>query len=317
MTTMLSEGEVRDLLTFADAVEAVEDAFGMLGRGEATNHPRQRGEAGGAVLNVMWALAPALGAMGVKSYPIVRSDVTQGSSFTFLLYGLPGGELDAILEADVLGQRRTGAASAVATRHLARPESEVLAVFGAGWQAESQVEAMAQVLPNLRHVLVVGRSPERRDRFAAKMSRRLGLPVEAAEPDAAARDADVVVTATGSAEPVFDGALLAPGAHVNAVGSNVAAKRELDAETLRRADRVVADSAEVARLESGDLLRNRFDWERLEELGLIVAGRQPARRSPDEITVFESHGLAIEDLACAVRVLARARELGIGDELPS
>ncbi len=127
---MLTEAEVRDLLTFAEAVEAVEGAFGMLGLGEATNHPRRRGEAGGAVLNVMWALAPPLGAMGVKSYPIVRSDVTQGSSFTFLLYGLPGGGLDAILQADVIGQRRTASASAVATRHLARPESEVLAVFG-------------------------------------------------------------------------------------------------------------------------------------------------------------------------------------------
>ena len=138
------------------------------------------------------------------------------------------------------------------------------------------------------------------------MSRRLGLPNEEAEPDAAAREADVIITATGSAEPVFDGALLAPGADVNAVGSNVAAKRELDAETLRRTDRVVADSAEVARLDSGDFLRNRFDWERLEELGPIAAGRQPARRRPDRITVFESYGLAIHDLACAVRVLARA-----------
>ena len=143
MTTMLIEVEVRELLPFTVAVEAVEEVFGLLGRGEATNYPRQRGEAEGAVLNVMWALVPTLGAMGVKSYPIVRSDVTQGSSFTFLLYGLPGGGLDAILEADMLGQRRTGAESTVATRHLARPESEVLAVFGVGWQAESQVEAIA------------------------------------------------------------------------------------------------------------------------------------------------------------------------------
>lgn len=234
MSLLLREAEVRELVPIAMAVEAVEDAFGLLGRGEAVNCPRRRGSVQGAVLNVMWALAPTLGAMGVKSYPIVRADVTQGSSFTFLLYGLPGGQLDAIIEAGALGQRRTGAASAVATKCLARTDSEVLAVFGAGWQAESQVEAVARVLPHLRRVLVVGRSPCRRDRFIADMRRRTGLSFEAAEPQAAVRNADMLITATGSSEPVFDGTQLAPGTHINAVGSNVAQKRELDAETLRR-----------------------------------------------------------------------------------
>jgi ornithine cyclodeaminase/alanine dehydrogenase len=315
MAVLLREAEVRDLLPIVMAVEVVEDAFGLLGRGEAVNCPRRRGSVQGAVLNVMWALAPTLGAMGVKSYPIVRTDVTQGSSFTFLLYGLPNGQLDAIIEANALGQRRTGAASAVATKYLARTDSEVLAVFGAGWQAESQVESVARVLPHLRRVLVVGRSPGRRDRFIAEMRRRTGLSFESAEPKAAVRYADVLITATGSSEPVFDGAQLAPGTHINAVGSNLAQKRELDAETLRRANRVVVDSAEVAHLESGDLLVNGFDWHRLEELGPIVAGRALGRREVDEITVFESHGLALEDLACAVRVLRRAWELGIGAEL--
>lgn len=315
MSVLLREAEVRELLPIAVAIEAVEGAFGLLGRGEAVNCPRRRGSVQGAVLNVMWALAPTLGAMGIKSYPIVRTDVTQGSSFTFLLYELPNGHLDAIIEADALGQRRTGAASAVATKYLARTDSEVLAIFGAGWQAESQVEAVAQVLPYLRRVLVVGRSPGRRDRFIAEMRRRTGLSFEAAEPEAAVRSADVLITATGSYEPVFDGAQLSPGTHINAVGSNLAQKRALDAETLHRARRVVVDSAEVAHLESGDLLMNNFDWDRLEELGPIVAG-QASGREGDEITVFESHGLALEDLACAVRVLRRARELGIGAELP-
>jgi alanine dehydrogenase len=316
MYVLLREAEVQGLLPIAIAIKAVEGAFGLLGRGEAVNCPRRRGSVQGAVLNVMWALAPTLGAMGIKSYPIVRTDVTQGSSFTFLLYGLPNGQLDAIIEANALGQRRTGAASAVATKYLARTEvSEVLAVFGAGWQAESQVEAVTRVLPHLQRVLVVGRSPGRRDRFIAKMRRRTGLSFEAAEARAAVRNAHVLITATGSSEPVFDGAQLAPGTHINAVGSNLAQKRELDAETLHRANRVVVDSAEVARLESGDLLINGFNWNRLEELGSIVAGPALGREA-DEITVFESHGLALEDLACAVRVLRQARELGIGVELP-
>lgn len=316
MPLLLREGDVDGLLPVSEAILAVEGAFKLLGLGEAVDCPRRRAKSGGAVLNVMWAIAPTLGAMGVKSYPVVRADVTQGSSLTFVMYGLPDGKLEAIVEADTLGQRRTGAASAVATRYLARPESEVLTIFGAGWQAEGQVEAVIHSLPCLREVLVVGRSEERRDRFVAKVRERFDLAVEAAAPEEAVRAADVLVTATGSAEPLFDGAWLKPGTHINAAGSNYAEKRELDAEVVRRADRVVADSAAVARLESGDLIRNDFDWRRLDELCSVVVGEASGRRTEEEITVFESQGLALEDLVCAVRVLARARESGVGTELP-
>lgn len=316
MSLLLREADVEVLLPILEAIESVEQGFQLLGTGEATNYPRQRGNSPGATLNVMWAMAPTLGAMGVKVYPIVRTDVTQGSSFTFLLYGLPEGKLEAVIEADTLGQRRTGAASAVATRHLARPESETLAIFGAGWQAESQVEAVVRVLPRLRRVFVVGRSVERRDRFIEKMRGNLKLPVAPAGPEEAVRAADVIITITGSSEPVFDGAWLREGTHVNAAGVSFPNKRELDSETLRRAARVVADSAEAARIDGGDLLLNDFEWDRMEELGPIIAGRLPGRRTEEEITVFESHGLALEDLVCAVKVLARARESGIGTELP-
>lgn len=316
MSLLLREADVEVLLPILEAIESVEQGFQLLGTGEATNYPRQRGNSPGATLNVMWAMAPTLGAMGVKAYPIVRTDVTQGSSFTFLLYGLPEGKLEAVIEADTLGQRRTGAASAVATRHLARPESETLAIFGAGWQAESQVEAVVRVLPRLRRVFVVGRSVERRDRFIEKMRGNLKLPVAPAGPEEAVRAADVIITITGSSEPVFDGAWLREGTHVNAAGVSFPNKRELDSETLRRAARVVADSAESARIDGGDLFLNDFEWDRMEELGPIIAGRLPGRRTEEEITVFESHGLALEDLVCAVKVLARARESGIGTELP-
>lgn len=316
MSLLLREADVEVLLPILEAIESVEQGFQLLGAGEATNYPRQRGNSPGATLNVMWAMAPTLGAMGVKVYPIVRTDVTQGSSFTFLLYGLPEGKLEAVIEADTLGQRRTGAASAVATRHLARPESETLAIFGAGWQAESQVEAVVRVLPRLRRVFVVGRSVERRDRFIEKMRGNLKLPVAPAGPEEAVRAADVIITITGSSEPVFDGAWLREGTHVNAAGVSFPNKRELDSETLRRAARVVADSAEAARIDGGDILLNDFEWDRMEELGPIIAGRLPGRRTEEEITVFESHGLALEDLVCAVKVLARARESGIGTELP-
>jgi ornithine cyclodeaminase/alanine dehydrogenase len=302
MPVLLGESHVDRLLTIADSIDAVEEGFRLLGRGEAANFPRRRGVFENAILNVMWALAPPLGGMGEKVYPIVRSDVIQGSAFTFLLYGLPVGDLQAILEVNLLGQRRTGAASTVASRYVARPEGETLSIFGAGWQASSQVAAIAHALPALCQVLVV----ERQARFVQQLRAMTGLDVQVAEPRDAVGRADVLVTATGSAEPVFDGAWLRPGTHVNAVGSNFAGKRELDEQAIRRADVLVADSAEAARLETGDLLRNDFEWERLVELGAIAAGLAPGRSSPEEITMFESHGLALEDLACPVRVTSRA-----------
>jgi alanine dehydrogenase len=316
MPVLLRESDVDRLLTIADSIDAVEEGVRLLGRGEAVNYPRRRGVFENAILNVRWVLAPPLGGMGVKVYPIIRSDIIQGSAFTFLLYGLPAGDLQAILEVNLLGQRRTGAASAVASRYLARPESETLSIFGADWQASSQVAAIAHALPALRQVLVVARSVERQARLVQQLRAMIGLNVQVAEPRDAVGRADVLVTATGSAEPVFDGAWLRPGTHVNAVGSNFAGERELDEQAIRRADVVVADSGEAARLESGDLLRNDFEWERLVELGAIAAGLAPGDSSPEEITIFKSHGLALEDLACAVRVTSRAKRERISPPLP-
>ena len=316
MPVLLRESDVDRLLTTADSIDAMEEGFQFLGTGEAVNYAHRRGVFENAILNVRWVLAPPLGGMGVKVYPIIRSDVTQGSAFRFLLYGLPAGDLQAILETNLLGQRRTGAASAVASRYLARPKSETLSIFCAGWQASSQVVAIAHALPALRQVLVVARSVKRQLRFVQQLRALIGLNVQVAEPWDAVSRADVLVTATDSAEPVFDGAWLRPGMHVNAVGSNFAGKREFDEQAIRQADVVVADSGEAARLESGDLLRNDFEWERLVELGAIAAGLAPGGSSPEEITIFKSHGLALEDLACVVRVTSRAKRERITAPLP-
>jgi alanine dehydrogenase len=316
MPVLLRESDVDRLLTIADSIDAMEEGFQFLGTGETVNYLRRRAVFENAILNVRWVLAPPLGGMGVKVYPIIRSDVTQGSAFTFLLCGLPAGDSQAILEANLLGQRRTGAASAVASRYPARPESETLSIFGAGWQASSQVAAIAHALAALRQVLVVARSVRRQARFVQQLRAMIGLNVQVAEPRDAVGRADVLVTATGSAEPVFDGAWLRPGTHVNAVGSNFAEKRQLDEQAIRRADVVVTDSGEAARLESGDLLRNDFEWERLVELGAIAAGLAPGGPSPEEITIFKSHGLALEDLACVVRVTSPAQQERISAPLP-
>jgi ornithine cyclodeaminase/alanine dehydrogenase len=306
----LDDEAVSAHLSTADAIECVERAFRLLARGEAVNAPRRRSRSGDAVLNVMWALAPSEGVMGVKAYPVVRAGVTQGAVLTLLVYAIDTGELVAMLKADRLGQIRTGAATAVASRAMARPESETLALFGAGFQAETQLRSLALVLPGLRSVRVVSRSAGRRDAFVARMRDELGVDVRAGDAEEAVREADVIVTATGAAEPLFDGEWVKPGTHVNAVGSNASEKREVDAALLNRSAVVVTDDREVAQLDCGDLLRNGWDPAAVPTLGELLLGVTPGRRDADEITLFESQGLAIQDVVCAAHVLAGADGAG-------
>lgn len=320
MALLLRESDVEGLVDLDAAIGAVETAFRDLAQGRAENCPRSRASFGGATLNVLYSFSTRLDAIALKSYPIVRSDVTVGSSFVILVYSLSGGALRGIVEADRVGQIRTGAASAVAARAMARPDSRVLTLFGAGWQAESQLEALARVLPSLERVFVVSRRPERARDFCRRMSSRVALDLAAADSvEQAVAEADVVTTATGATEPLFDGRWLRPGTHVNAVGSNFATKREIDRATVLRASVIVADDVEVASRECGDLVPlvegGHLSWESVEPLADVVAGRVPGRRSPLDITLFESQGLSIEDLAVACLVLERARQAGVGLEV--
>lgn len=313
MTLLLDDRHVDELLDATRALNEVERAFGLLGRGEAVNEPRLRVEARGTTLNVMSALAPTLDAVAVKSYPVTRSDVSQAVVILVTLYSHSTGRCLGIVQGDLLGQRRTAAASALATRLSARPESTTLTLFGSGFQAGAQVRACVGVLPALDTVLIIGRNPDRRDALVRTLAAEFPqLRVEAAEPEPAVRAADVVVTATSATEPLFDGDWLRPGAHVNAIGSNQVGAREIDATTLRRAARVAVDARDVAATESGDLLRNDFSVEDCVELGGLVNGEVPGRLSADEITVFESHGLALLDLVCGRYVLEAAANGGTG-----
>ena len=315
MALLLLEADVRRLLRMQDVLVALEDAFRSVARGEAVNVPRYRGSMPGVTLNLMPAISRKLDAAGSKVYPILRSDVTVGSSFTFLLYKLSTGALDAILEASFLGQIRTGAATGVATKYMARPDSRVMTLFGAGYQAQTQLEAIAAVLPKLERVNVVGRSPERVERFCADM-KAIAKLVPANDVRKAVEEADIVTTATGAREPVFDGSWLRPGTHVNAIGSNFADKQEIDATAVRRSNRIVADDVDVARIESGDLIAAKVDWTRVHPLSDVVGGRLPGRAASEEITLFESQGLALEDLAAGCLAVQLAREQGVGMEIP-
>jgi len=321
MAKLLKEDDVRSLLTMDDALTAVEDAFRAVARGQAVNIARQRGALHGVTLNAMGAISTALDLMAMKVYPIVRHDITVGSSFQVLVYRISTGALIGVLEAEALAQIRTGAASGVATKYLARPESRVMTLYGAGWQAQGQLEAISRVLPRLERVNVVGRSPERVQRFCVDMGKRLQLElIPSPDPERAVTEADVVTTVTGSSKPVFDGRWLRPGVHINAVGSNFAEKQELDALTVRRAHHIVVDDLAVARLECGDLLHPDasagLDWNAIHSLSDVVGGLVPGRTAPDEITLFESHGMGLEDLAVASVILDLAQRRGIGMEIP-
>ena len=229
-------------------------------------------------------------------------------------------ELAALIEADYFGQVRTGAATGVATRYMARENARTVGIIGTGKQAKTQLEAVANVR-KLESIRAFGRDAARRERFAAEMSERLRLPVHPVQSaEEAVRGVDILVTMTSSMKPVFDGHWLQPGMHINATGSNFAQKAELDAEAVRRCDFIAADSVEQSRMEAGDLIQAFGDdtaqWGRVRELADVVSGKIHGRTSADEITLFKSNGIASEDVTVAGRLYELARESGVGREVP-
>ncbi len=316
MALLLTEHDVAALLSMPACVEAVEQALARQDQGLVQNQPRRRLRVPHGLLHCMEAADLGAGRMGLKVY----ASFPPRTRFLVLLYDATSGDLLALIEADRLGQMRTGAATGVATRYMAQEDARVLGLFGAGWQAESQALAVAHVR-KLERVLVFSRTRGPREAFAERLGNQLGIEARAVDsPQAVLEEADIVVTATTSRSPVFDGKLLRPGTHVNAVGSNSLAKAEVDVDTVARAARVVVDSVDQARAESGDLLApielRKLRWEQVYELREVVAGRQPGRRSAQEITLFKSNGLALEDIAAASVVYDRAMQQEIGHEVP-
>jgi ornithine cyclodeaminase/alanine dehydrogenase-like protein (mu-crystallin family) len=308
----IPESQVRQLLPMEKAIERVEAGLLNLSASQARNHPRRRLQLGSsATLHYMAAVDLASGYLGIKIY---STHPQTGAHFTVLLYTAHGEPL-ASIEANALGQIRTGAASGVATRRLARPDAAVVGLIGSGFQAQTQLEAVVKVR-SIRKVLVFSRSVERLEAFAARMAGSLGLTVTAVETaEQAVRGCDIAITATNARDPVLLGEWLRPGAHINAVGSNHARRREIDTASVGRASLIVADSVEQAKMESGDLIgafeepgfAQRFGgWERVVELADVVAGKVPGRRADDDITLFKSNGLAIEDIAVGGYVYEQA-----------
>jgi alanine dehydrogenase len=309
---LLNETEVEQLLTMDMALEAVEEGLRRVGLDEAQNNPRARSQTDHVMLHMMSAAGKTLGVVGYKAYTTSR----KGANFHVALFDGKTGELTALVQADYLGQVRTGAASGVATKFLARPDASTVGLYGAGKQARTQLLAICKVR-TIQCVTVFSRNEDTRRAFCAEMTQLCKCPVEpATRPEDAARDKDIVITATSSREPVLLGDWLSQGTHVNAVGSNYLSKAEIDVATIRKANLVVVDSKEQARIEAGDFHQALSDgvlhWSSVRELGEVIVGRHPGRQNPSEITLFKSLGLAIEDLATAAQVVAKAKEAKVG-----
>jgi ornithine cyclodeaminase/alanine dehydrogenase-like protein (mu-crystallin family) len=316
MPLFLTEQDVTELLTMEDAIAAVEGVFKAQAAGDATNEPRRRLRAAGAVLQVMSGAVANFeeykGLLGLKSYVVTRNK----ARFYVNLYDAESGELLAFIEADKLGQMRTAAASSVATGHLARIDSKTVGLYGTGWQARSQLEAVCAVR-DIENVKVYSRSPENRARFCYEMREQLSdvniAPVE--KPEEAA-DADVIITITSSRDPVLQGAWLKAGTHINAAGGNSLLRRELDDEAIRRSSFIAVDSIDQAKIEAGELVmaveKGILTWERVRELRYVVSGETRGRTSDDRITLFKSLGVAIEDVATAAVIYRKAKEQNVG-----
>ncbi|RMG32562.1 MAG: ornithine cyclodeaminase family protein [Planctomycetota bacterium] len=303
----LSEADVRANLTMRQVLDALEHTFRRLADGEVDYRPRQRVRVAGAMLHVLPAASEDSGLLAFKCYLSTRQSVT----FHVVVYDRRVGAPIAIIEADQLGRLRTGAATGLATKYLARRDARTVGVIGTGRQAYCQVEAICCVR-EVEQVLVYSRQQEHRERFASLVSERLVPCVAVGTAEEAVRNRDIVVTVTNSRDPVLLGEWLAPGTHVNAVGSNALSRAEIDTVCIQRAAIVACDSREQCAQEAGDFVplmeSGEWKWSDAVELAELIAGWHPGRLHDDQITVFKSVGIALEDLAAATRLL---RNMGL------
>ncbi len=331
MPLLLTRRDVESVLTMRDTIAAVEDGFRQLALGKVILPQRTAirvGEHRGLHLGMPAYIGPASaeaaagGALGLKVVTVYPDNPAQHklptTIGTLLLNDPRTGALLAIMDAGFLTAMRTGAASGVATKHLARPDAHTVGVFGAGVQARTQLLAVAEVR-RIERCVVCDVSADARAAFARDMSPKLGFPVEATADPLACLDCDIVVAATSSRTPLFDGGRLKPGTHLNGVGAHSPDAREFDALTMTRS-RVIADHAPACLAEAGELIipikEGVFSESIiLASLGEVIAGTKVGRRSPDDITLFKSVGLAVQDVATAARVFELAKARGVGVEV--
>ena len=309
MAVFISNDDVRKLLPMAECIDVLEDLFRQEADGLVENIPRRRYRFGGPrAATLMGGVA-----LGSKAYGVRHGSLS-------LLHDTDTGRLEALIEPSTVAWLRTGAASGVATKHMALADASVVGLIGTGRQAVTQLEAVCAVR-SVKRVKAFSRTPEKREQFAREMSEALGIDVEpVASAEESVRGSQIVVAITNSRTPVIDGQWLEPGTHVNAAGANSWTRCEIDETTITRAARVVVDNLEQAKGECGELIaaveRGAFRWRDAVELHQVVGGVVMGRPSSDSVTLFESQGIGTEDVACYAYVLRKAREWGLGAELP-
>lgn len=315
MVLFLGEEDVRQILTMSDAVKVLDETFRQQGLGNIINQPRQRIRTDVSMLHYLAGALPHLGVMGYKAYTTSRA----GVKFRVFLHDLETGELLSIMDGNYMGMMRTGAVSGVATKYMAREDMGRVGIYGAGWQARGQLLAAAAVR-NVKKISVYSRNAAGREAFSKEMEKLLRITVTpVGTPEEAMRDADCVITSTTAFEPVFKGDWLRKGVHINAIGGNFLFKREIDEKTVRSADIIVVESLEQSRMEAGEFLplieKGTLRWSQLTELGDVVAGKVKGRATAEDITLFKSLGIAVEDIAVAAHVYKVAKGAGIGTKL--
>jgi alanine dehydrogenase len=315
MALLLRESHVEQLLTMQTTLALIERVHREYSTGNAIDVPRERSRLPKAALHILQGAVPSANVFGYKAYTSSR----EGVRFLVYAFNADNGRLETIVEANHLGMMRTGAAGGVAAKWLAREDAKVAGIFGSGWQAQGQLEALAAVR-KLERVKVFSRTAEKVAKFCERMGRKLSLDVvPASSAQDCVKGSDIVVTITTSATPVFDGEWIAPGTHVNAAGSNSLLRQEIDEATVRKANPVVVDSRPSAMKEAGDLLpsleKGRLHVGMLTELGEVIAGTRPGRTKADQVTLFESQGMAMQDLIIAAELVRLARVQGLGEEV--
>jgi alanine dehydrogenase len=328
MPLLLTRQDVESVLTMKEAMAAVEHGFRQLALGQVTMPARtaiRLTQEKGLHLGMPAYVAASEGIPAVLALKTVTVFPDNPAAHklpttlaTLVLHDPTTGALLAVMEAGYLTAMRTGAASGVATRYLAREDAKSLGLFGAGVQARAQLRAIREVR-TLDRVIVYDINREAAARFAAEMSETSGPPIEVAPTPQVCLEAAIVVTASSSKTPLFEGSQLRPGTHLNGIGSHSPDARELDTETVRRA-RIFADHVPSRLAEDADFIipirEGLFEESRLDtSLGEVIAGLKPGRRSEEEITLFKSGGLAVQDAVTALRVYTLAREAGVGREV--
>lgn len=313
----IDEHTASKLLTMDDALSLVEESFSSFAKGKAYNMTRQRMRIRKGALHMLPGAVPYKNVIGFKAYTSFRA----GLIFKVHLYDAENGSPLAIIDANEIGRLRTGAATGIATKYMAKKESSTVFIFGGGFQAEAQLEAVFKTT-KINKVYVATRKIENAINFAEKMSHCLGIeviPTKNITEDLP--KADIIITITTAVKPLFEHTMLNPnGVHINGAGSNALIRAEVPEKTIEVAEVLAVDSKDVAAIECGDILpsleKGRLHWNEIVELGEITAGFRPGRLTDNGITIFQSQGMGLQDIMCAEFIYRKAVAENLGKSLP-